>query len=337
MVTIKDISSKTGYSIATVSKALNHTGRIPEETRKIVLKTAEDLGYVPNYSARFLKTTESWTIGIIYEGIANLGLFHPYFSRVLEYFRKEVESKGYDMLFLSKNFGTHKLSYLEHAKMKGVDGILVVCGPMDDPGFTEVFESDLPSVVIDHISESTTTVTSKSDVSIDQMIERLKTCGHKKIAYVHGSINTYIGKSRMDHFINAMHKHDLNVSDDFFIETKYYSRNDGHDAVDQLMSLKKTPSAIFCASDDVALGVVDRLKQLNIKVPDDISVIGFDGIKDDVYGEMKLGFIKQEMKSLGLSAAHELLNQMNLKEKTKHKVVYVDTTFQANDTVTKCQ
>ncbi|MGE4321136.1 MAG: LacI family DNA-binding transcriptional regulator [Acholeplasmataceae bacterium] len=337
MVTIKDISSKTGYSIATVSKALNHTGRIPEETRKIVLKTAEELGYVPNYSARFLKTTESWTIGIIYEGIANLGLFHPYFSRVLEYFRKEVEAKGYDMLFLSKNFGAHHLSYLEHARMKGVDGILVVCGPMGDPSFTEVFESNLPSVVIDHISPSTTTVTSKSDVSIHEMIEKLKACGHKEIAYVHGSTNSFIGKSRMDNFMDAMHNHGLKVSDKLLVEARYYSRNDGQDAVSKLMTLKKTPSAIFCASDDVALGVIDGLKQLNIKVPEDVSVIGFDGIKDDVYGEMKLGFIKQEMKSIGVHAAHEILNQMNLKEKVKNKVVYIDTTFEANDTVSKCK
>lgn len=333
MVTIKDISQKTGYSIATVSKALNHTGRIPEETRKIVLRTAEELGYVPNYSARFLKTTESWTIGVIYEGISNFGLFHPYFSRVLEFFRKEVESKGFDMLFLSKNFGATKLSYLEHARMKGVDGILVVCGPMEEKSFTDVFESTIPSVIIDHTSPYTTTVTSKAKQSIHEMIQQLVQSNHRKIAYIHGSMNSYIGKSRMIDFQNAMKQMKIDINEAYMIESLYYSREDGQKIAKQLMTLSERPDAIFCASDDVALGVIDELKQLGIRVPEDISVIGFDGIRDEVFGDMRLGFIKQDIKALGEAAAHEILKQINDKTKHENYVIYIDTTFVSHDTV----
>lgn len=335
MVTIKDISKKTGYSIATVSKVINGIGRIPEETRKIVLEAAGELGYVPNYSARFLKTTESSTIGVIYEGNANFGLYHPFFSRVLEYFRREIESQGYDILLLSKNFGDAKLSYLEHAKMKGVDGILVLCGPMEEDNFTEVFKSNLPSVILDHIYETTTTVTSKTTDSIYDLISKLKNYGHEEIAYIHGSQYTFIGKNRMDDFISAMVKNDIKVRDDLLVQSGYYNREDGKQIAKQLMSLDKPPTAIFCASDDVALGVIDELKQSGIRVPEDVSVIGFDGIRDEKYGDLRLGYIKQSIKDIGKTAAQSILNQIDQKKKDINKVIYIDTEFIENDTVGK--
>ncbi len=336
MVTIKDISQKTGFSIATVSKAINYTGRIPEETRKIVLKAAEELGYVPNHSARLLKTTKSWTIGIIYEGNAKLGLYHPFYSRILEFFRKEVESNGYDLLFLSQYFGAIKLSYLEHAKMKGVDGILVLCGPMNDPRFTEIFQSNLPTVVIDHVSPDTTTITSQTQESFIEAIRQIKALGHRDIAYIHGPTNSYIGGLRMRDFKYAMNYSKINIREDLMIHSDFYTNDDGHIATRKLLALNNRPTAIFCSSDDVALGAIDELKQYGIRVPEDISVIGFDGIRNEKYGDIRVGYIKQHLVSIGESAAHELLDQINSKKKQKDKVIYIDTEFVKNDTVGPC-
>ncbi len=337
MVTIKDLSQKTGYSIATVSKALNHTGRIPEETRNIILATAEEMGYVPNHSARLLKTTKSWTIGIIYEGNSNLGLYHPFYSRVLEFFRKEVETKGYDLLFLSQNFGDKKLSYLEHAKMKGVDGILVLCGPMTDTRFTEVFESNLPSVIVDYVSSSTTTITSQSKDSFNDVVHTLKELGHRNIAYVYGPTNNYIGRCRMHHFVNAMNTYNMEIQDKYMVWSDYYTRDAGRDAAFQLVALDERPTAILCSSDDVALGVIDELKTHNIRVPEDISVIGFDGIRTEKHGDVQLGFIKQHLDSIGESAAQEILEQITNKTKQTNKVRYIPTEFILNDTVGPCK
>ena len=147
MVTIKDISKKSGFSITTVSKALNDYSDISPKTKKLILGLANEMNYIPNSQARSLVTQKSYTIGIIFHENSGIGLQHPLFSKILESFKTEVERAGYDLLFLAHKTGGQMGSYLQHSIRKQVEGIFVLCA---DFYSEELFE--LYSCIGDKIS-----------------------------------------------------------------------------------------------------------------------------------------------------------------------------------------
>ena len=151
MVSMKDISETCGVSIATVSKALNGRTDISTSTKERVLEVAKKMGYVPNSSARALKTNRTYNIGVLFADEARSGLTHSYFSPVLDSFRQGVEEKGYDITFLGRHVGKSELSYSEHSKYRGVDGVIVACVDFEAEEVKELLQSGIPVVTIDYI------------------------------------------------------------------------------------------------------------------------------------------------------------------------------------------
>lgn len=127
MVSMKDIAKQCNVSVASVSKALNGYPDISEETRQLILKTASEMGYLPNSSARALKTKRSYNLGVLFVDEAMSGLTHDYFNHVLESFKRTAESKGYDITFTSGNLSGQRLNYYEHCRYRGVDGVVIAC------------------------------------------------------------------------------------------------------------------------------------------------------------------------------------------------------------------
>jgi LacI family transcriptional regulator len=142
MVRICDIAAKCGYSNATVSKALNGSHEIPDTTIAEVKKAAEELGYVPNANARSLKMRRSFTIGVLFVDQTACGLTHEFFSAILNAAKVEAEKRGYDITFIaSDNFGHRKVSYLEHAHSRNIDGVLIASVNFQDPAVIELANS----------------------------------------------------------------------------------------------------------------------------------------------------------------------------------------------------
>ena len=121
------ISDQCGLSVSTVSKALNGYDDISEETKKLVRQTAEALGYRPNAQARALKLGRSFNLGVLFADDNQSGLKHSYFSAVLDSFKVEAESRGYDITFINHNIGRSRMTYLEHCRYRGVDGACLAC------------------------------------------------------------------------------------------------------------------------------------------------------------------------------------------------------------------
>lgn len=126
MVSIKDIAAVCGVSIATVSKALNDHKDVSETTKRTVQETAKKMGYFPNSQARALKTNRTYNIGVLFTEQTNSGLTQNYFASVLDSFKKEAESEGYDITFISGNIGERKMTPYEHCMYRNVDGVVVV-------------------------------------------------------------------------------------------------------------------------------------------------------------------------------------------------------------------
>ena len=135
MVSMKDIAKKCGVSVATVSKALNDHKDIGAETRRRICAVAEEMGYMANSVARALKTNRSYNLGMLLVDERRSGLGHEYFSTIIEGFKAEAESHGYDITFINSHVGDQPTSYVKHCRYRGLDGVLVACATSRIPGF----------------------------------------------------------------------------------------------------------------------------------------------------------------------------------------------------------
>lgn len=318
MVTIKDVALRSGFSITTVSKALNDYPDISSNTKKLILNLCDEMGYIPNLSARSLVTQKSYTIGVIFEAITGVGLEHPLFSKILESFKSKVELQGYDIMFLSKNMGKQNGSYLQHSKRKQVEAILVLCGEFWNQELIDLYKSDIPIIVIDFGFAGVMNVTSNNRSGVKQAVKYFYDLGHTAIANIHGGDQSYIGIQRKDFFITAMEKYGLELKEEYLVPGEFFSKEDGFRAMNQILKLKSQPTAIFCASDMLAIGAMQAIKQAGKSVPEDYSIIGFDGIDIGQIISPKLTTIKQDTTKMGTLAANHILQM--IKEKIKVNV-----------------
>lgn len=333
MVTIKDISKASGFSITTVSKALNNYPDISPHTKKTIMELCDDMGYVPNSSARSLKTAHSFTIGVVFEEVTNQGLQHPVFSRILESFKKEVEAKGFDILFLARQMGRQNGSYLQHSLRKQVEAILVLCADFNTEEMRELYKSDLPIVMIDFAMEGVTNITSDNKSGVYQAVKHLLELGHKRVGHIHGDMNSFIGGQRKEFFEQAMEKHGLEVMEDHLVSGQFFSKDEGYQAMKKLMNLKNPPSAVFCASDMLAIGALEAARDAGKRVPEDFALVGFDGIDLGQLITPRLTTIKQDTKEMGRLAAKHMLGFIHAREEPKKsRTITVGTELINGDT-----
>lgn len=326
MVTIKDIALRAGVSVTTVSKALNDYSDISDKTKETILALCDEMGYVPNLFARSLVTQKSYTIGIIFEEVAGVGLQHPLFSKILESFKGFVEAAGYDILFLSKNMGKKNGSYLEHSKRKQVEAVLVLCGDFNSQELRDLYRSKIPTIVVDFGYAGVKNITSNNQAGVEQAVKYLSDLGHTKIANIHGADYLYIGNLRRVFFEQAMSKYKLDFRPEYLVNGEYFSKEDGFRAMNEILQLAVQPTAIFCASDMLAIGALQAINQAGKKVPEDYSIIGFDGIDIGQLITPRLTTIKQDTIKMGRLAATQILKLIDDKNARRiGETITVDT------------
>lgn len=315
MPTIYDIAKKSGFSITTVSKVINNYPDVSQKTRKKILKTIEELGYHPSSNARSLMTKKYWTIGVVYIEELNNGIHHPFFSAVIESFRKEMEDAGYDLLLISKKIEQRKTGYIERFKQRGVDGVIVVSPIKLTKDVQEIVDHDIPSVFIDLQHPKVSTVNSDNLDGSKEVVKYLHSLGHEKIAHIAGGEHTFAGKARKNGFLQAMEELGLEVSQNYVVDGGLFGVMGGYKAMQQLLQVADRPTAIFAAGDMMAIGAMKAIQEAGLQIPDDISVVGFDDIELSQYVTPSLTTIRQDSQTIGQQAADMLLKQINNKKK----------------------
>lgn len=310
MATIYDIAKKVGCASSTVSKALNNSKEISDKRKAEILKVAKEMGYVPNFSARSLATKNSWTIGILFSEDMNIGLEHHFFSGILQAFKTYVEDLGYEVTFVSKKVGAQSLTYLEWCKYKDVDGVLIVTVDVNDENLNELRQSGIPIVTVDSGLINVPTIISDNYQGTRMVLEYLVSRGAKRIAHIAGPMRSFSAMERLNAFEEVLSK--MGISNDMVVEAYNYDFNSGKKALNELMKkFSDVPDAIYAASDDIALGVIIALRELGYKVPDDISVVGFDNIELTRYTSPSLTTVSQDKVRIGTEAAKHLIAQIN--------------------------
>lgn len=307
MVSMKDISKICNVSVATVSKALNNHSDIAESTKEYIRQTAKEMGYFPNSSARALKTNRTYNIGVLFVDEAQSGLTHDYFSHVLDSFKVTAESKGYDITFINCNVTHKKMSYYEHSKYRGVDGVVIACVNFYDPDVMELIHSDLPVVTIDHVFDNRIAIVSDNIKGMKELITFIYEQGHRKIAYIHGA-DSSVTQNRLGSFYKTLHEFGIQIPDEYVKSGIYRDPHTSAKLTYELLDLKVRPTCILYPDDYSCLGGINAIKERGLSIPEDISVAGYDGIHIAQVLEPKLTTLKQDTRALGKRAAEKLIN-----------------------------
>ena len=305
MVSMKDIARACGVSVATVSKALNGQPDIGEETRTRVCEAAQKMGYMTNSAARALKTNRTYHIGVLFVDERQSGLAHEYFSTMLESFKAEAEVHGYDITFINHNVGGKPTSYLQHCRYRGVDGVVIACVDFTDPRVRELAESDLPLVTVDHVFNNRLAVVSDNVQGMETLVRYAYGKGHRKIAFLHGE-KTSVTQNRLVGFFRACEELGLEIPEEYVRESAFHNPDRCAQDTLALMNLPERPTCILFPDDYSYVGGMNALRQMGIRVPEDVSVMGYDGIH--LARVIGLTTYWQDNREIGRIAAERLIS-----------------------------
>ena len=309
LVSLKDIANHCGVSVATVSKVLNGHSDIGDTTRQRVLDAAAQMGYTANAAARALKTNRSYNLGIVFFDLQNSGFMHEYFASMLNSFRIEAAEYGYDICFINANVRHRNHTYLQHALYRGVDGVALICADFKDPGVQELANSNMPVVTLDHAFNNRTAVLSDNVNGMKSLVHYVYEMGHRKIAYIHGN-DTAVTENRMIGFYNACEELELSIPNEYIKGCEYHEPNSCYEATNELLALDEIPSCILCSDDYALIGSLKAIAEAGLKVPEDISIVGYDGIQMAKVMSPRLTTWEQNTMDLGRIAAEKLIERI---------------------------
>jgi len=306
MVKIKDVAEQCGVAYSTVSKALNGGKDVSTATRERIIKVAKSMGYVPNTHARALKTNRTYNLGLLFADKTGVGLAHEYFSGIINSIKLEADKHGYDITFASNNVGLAQMDYLEHAKYRNFDGIIIVASDCTNPELVKLLESDIPVVIIDQQYPNKTTIMSSNVQSMEDMVEYVHSQGHSKLAIIHGE-DTTVTRNRLAGFYIACENNGIHIPDSNIKEAVYHDAHMTFHKTKELLALKDRPTCIFFQDDYSYIGGMNAILSENLKIPDDISVVGFDGINLSQIVNPKLTTYRQDQFEIGRVACDKLI------------------------------
>ena len=306
-VGLKDIAAETGVSIATVSHALRNPGRVSEQTRKKVLAAAKQAGYTPNRLAASLRTARSGNIVVIIPDVTD-----SLNGEIIAGIEKVARGRGYSVL-LGNTRGSEKREreFANLAFSRQADGIILMSHrlPFEIPS-PESEDQDLPPLVngCEFAGSGSVPFVAVDDrkAAMDATAHLLG-LGHRDIAVITGAEESTSSRRRLDGFREAMSAAGLDVNENWVISGRYQPEG-GEAAARQLMMQKNRPTAIFCFSDEMAIGCLYALKEQGFTVPHDVSVMGYDGIPFSRYASPPLTTIVQPMEGIGEQCAQILLD-----------------------------
>ena len=306
MVSMKQIAQKCDVSVATVSKALSGHKDIGEETRELVRRTAEEMGYMANSAARMLKTNRSYNLGLLFDDMGGLGLTHEFFASVLEGFKAQAASEGYDITFISKTLMDRSSTYLQHCIYRGFDGVGIICADFFSDDILDLIRSNIPIATVDHVFNNCISVISNNVNGLETLVNYAFERGHRKIAYITGE-ETSVTQHRLAGYYRAFEKLGLEVNPQYLMKAHYYDAASSYEATSKLLSMKDRPSCILFPDDFSLIGGISAIKDAGLDMPEDISVMGYDGVIVSQVMSPKITTYRQNARLIGSTAASKLI------------------------------
>lgn len=323
-VTIKDIAKICGVGVSTVSRAINNHPDINEETKTKIMEVIREYNYIPNNSARNLKRVDAKAIAVLIKGITN-----PFFSSMVKIMEEEIQKKKYSLVLNHVDETEDEVEIaLELIKEKRLRGIIFLGGYFSHTE-EKLRQLKVPFVlstigVIENVEKSI-----YSSVAVDdfeesyKMVHYLCELGHRRIAIIAtGDSDKSIGKLRLDGYMKALEDAKIPLDVDLIIPMDdtidQYTMKNGYTVMKRFLEKKKPISAVFAISDQLAIGASKAILEFGKRIPEDISVAGFDGIDATKYYNPSITTIRQPVEDIAKESIQILFDVIKKKEVYKH-------------------
>ncbi len=306
-LTLEKVGELAGVSRSTVSRVINGHPNVREQVRERVWQVIRETGYQPHAAARSLVTRRTRIIGVIIPETVNTLFVDPFFALLLRGVTETCNTRGYHlMLSLFSNHVHQEEMYRRLVYGGHLDGVLVASARLDDPLVPKLLDDGVRAVLVGRHADSRASCVDIDNVGAARMaVEHLIRLGHRRIATITGPLNMGGGVDRLLGYRQALEAHGLPVEEGLIAEGDFTERG-GVVAMQRL--LPAAPTAIFAASDSMAIGALKTLREANLRVPEDVALVGFDDIPAVTAIEPALTTVRQPIERLGATAADLLLN-----------------------------
>ncbi len=304
--TIRDVAKRANVGVGTVSRVLNNSTSVSDETRQKVLDAIAELEYRPNPIARQLSTGRTLTIGVI---LPHLTM--PSYVERLRGVQRALADTKYDLvLFSVENPQQRDTFFDDFSRTSRVDGILVISLPPNDQQAERFANSPIPTVLVDAYHPDLCSIITDDIEGGQKVTEYLVELGHHKIAFLGDYLETPFHPSmryRYQGYRKSLEEAGIPFLDEYLVEG-HNDRETARQLARQLLSLDDPPTAIFAGCDTQAIGVLDTASAMGIRVPEELSLIGYDGIRDAEY--LNLTTIEQHLFDSGIEGVNLLLKAL---------------------------
>ncbi|MFZ5966429.1 MAG: LacI family DNA-binding transcriptional regulator [Bacillota bacterium] len=323
-INIKDIAKIAGVGVSTVSRVINNHPDVKGETRERIMKIISEYNYIPNNSARNLKRNVAKDIGVLVKG----GIYNPFFSRIIHNIEEKINEKGYSMI-LHYNFdNTSDIdAAIELIKEKKLKGLICLGGEFDHINEEQMESINTPIVLVSTKPVEDVNKKFFSSVIIDdekaayEAVDYLCKLGHQRIGIIAKRENDIsIGVRRLEGYKKALKKYGIPY-DAAFVEEGEYTFESGYQAMERLLDKGLELTAVFAISDVMAIGAAKAILKRGLRIPEDISVVGFDGIDYAKYFHPSITTVKQPGENMGQKSAEILFSMIKKKAEKQHVVL----------------
>ena len=319
--TLRDVAEKAGVTTATVSYILNEKKSFPDETRQRVMSAIAELGYIPNLSARTLTQRSSKLIGIVVpqtEG-SRLMFQNNFYAEILGSIEFHARQNGYHIIISATDANE---SYLRLARERNLDAIIVI-GMYPDEFYRQMKESHIPIVLVDSYCNDHYYHNIRIDDAYGSYLAThyVLSKGHRNIAFFSGQLKENgVMKKRLAGYRDALSEYGIPFDRRYVFEGKIDYAS-GIDAAERLLSSRVPATAVVAAADILAIGAMKGFYERGVRVPEDISVMGFDDLEISQYLAPGLSTIRQEISQKGEKAVELLINNIKEPNLTKQEQI----------------
>lgn len=296
---IAEIAKRANVSTATVSRTLNQSGPVKATTARKVWRAVTELNYYPNSHARALVSGRSRLIGLIVSDITN-----PFFPQLIRTFQDLAAQKQYDVLLTSTDYLTARMTEcLRRMLERKVDGVAMMTSEMDLGLIKELSKRNVPIVFMDvgQMGPRMSHVAIDYGNGIRQAVDHIVGLGHRSIAFITGPLDLHSARTRRQAFVDGLREHGL-TPDRKLIREGTHTADGGEAAMTALLKLSKQPTAVICSNDWTAIGALHAAHAAGLRVPEDISIVGFDDIPLSRYTKPPLTTVRMTAAEVGATA-----------------------------------
>jgi len=305
---MRDVAQRAGVSPTTVSRVLNNTHYIAEETKTRVLEVVQELNYFKNVHARRLATGKSDLFGLVISDIAN-----PFFPEVIRGFQTAAWDRGFDTLLLNTEYSDERtISIVRKLVESDVRGVAIMTSSIDHTSTHELTSAGIGVVFSNQCSAEKLVSNIGVDYSggISEAIEHVVQLGHRRTAVIAGPERNRTAAAITRGLTAGLSRRGMKP---LIVVNSNYRVDAGASAVKEILRAPKTPTVIFCGSDLIAMGAMSSLEEAGVKIPEDISIVGIDNISFATLARPPLTTINVPREEIGKTAFHALERMSQLK------------------------